>query len=76
MKEAIDASLPELQAWVPWAMNEPSPIEAIQGRLVEMRQKFFAGEDWAYAVFDANESRLLGGAGLHPRGRADHLEVG
>ena len=76
LKEAIDASLPELKAWVPWAMHEPSPVDAIETRLADMRQKFLSGHDWSYAIFDADETRLLGGAGLHPRGRTDHLEIG
>ena len=41
-----------------------------------MRQKFVSGADWAFAVFDSDETRLLGGAGLHPRGSTDHLEIG
>ena len=76
LKEAIDSSLPELQAWVPWALDEPSPLEAIATRLADMRQKFVSGADWAFAVFDSDETRLLGGAGLHPRGSTDHLEIG
>jgi ribosomal-protein-serine acetyltransferase len=76
LKDAIDSSLPELQAWVPWAMHEPSSLDTIATRLAVMRQKFVSGEDWAFAVFDADETRLLGGAGLHPRGTTDHLEIG
>ena len=76
LKEALDASLPELREWVPWAMHEPSSIEALVARLSDMRSKFMAGQDWPFAIFDANEARLLGGAGLHPRGSTDHLEIG
>ncbi len=76
LKEALDASLPELQEWVPWAMHEPSSLEALEARLSDMRNNFMSGEDWPFAIFDATESRLLGGAGLHPRGSADHLEIG
>jgi RimJ/RimL family protein N-acetyltransferase len=76
LKDAIDASLPELQMWVPWAMHEPSPVEALADRLVGFRDRFGSGEDWAFGVFDAGETRVLGGAGLHPRGGTDHLEIG
>ena len=76
LKAAIDASLPELQMWVPWAQHEPSAVEALAHRLDGMRERFLAGEDWAFGVFDANETRVLGGAGLHPRGGTDHLEIG
>lgn len=76
LKEAIDSSLPELQPWVPWALHEPSPVDALAARLAGMRARFAAGEDWAFGVFDADGTRVIGGAGLHPRGGAEHLEIG
>ncbi len=76
LREAIDASLTELQMWVPWALEEPSPSAVLEDRLRGMQAKFASGEDWAFAVFDAAGTRLLGGAGLHPRGTTDHLEIG
>jgi RimJ/RimL family protein N-acetyltransferase len=57
-------------------MEEPSSVDALANRVTEMRRKFESGEDWAFGVFDAHEARLLGGAGLHPRGSTDHLEIG
>jgi RimJ/RimL family protein N-acetyltransferase len=76
LKDAIDGSLHELQLWVPWAMDEPSSVQALATRLGDMRQRFVASEDWAYALFDKRESRLLGGVGLHARGSSEHLEIG
>jgi RimJ/RimL family protein N-acetyltransferase len=76
LKNAIDSSLPELQPWVPWAVHEPSLIDALAERLAGMRDRFRSGEDWAYGVFDAGETRVLGGTGLHARGSRDHLEIG
>ncbi len=76
LKDAIDASLNELQPWVPWAMHEPSSIDAVARRLAVMQERFAAGEDWAYGVFAPGEARVIGGAGLHPRGSVDHLEIG
>ncbi len=76
LKAAIDSSLPELQRWVPWAIHEPSPVEALAERLAGMRDRFRSGEDWAYGIFDAGEMRVLGGTGLHARGGRDHLEIG
>jgi RimJ/RimL family protein N-acetyltransferase len=76
LKDAIDSSLPELRDWVPWAMGEPSPVERLAQRLSKMREQFATGEDWAFGVFDADDTQLLGGAGLHPRGATDHLEIG
>ena len=76
LKDAIDSSLEQLRQWVPWAMDEPSSVQTLAMRLDAMREHFVAGHDWAYAVFEAGESRLVGGAGLHPRGTTDHLEIG
>lgn len=76
LKDAIDSSLGQLREWVPWAMNEPSSEQVLAMRLGVMRERFFAGHDWAYAIFESGESRLVGGAGLHPRGTSDHLEIG
>jgi RimJ/RimL family protein N-acetyltransferase len=76
LKDAIDSSLGQLREWVPWAMDEPSSVQTLAARLHAMRQQFVEGHDWAYGVFDSGESRLVGGAGLHPRGTTDHLEIG
>ena len=76
LKDAIDSSLVQLREWVPWAMHEPSSVQTLETRLAGMRDRFIAGDDWAYAVFDSRESRLIGGAGLHARGSTDHLEIG
>lgn len=76
LREAIDTSLPELRMWVPWAMYEPTSLEALRIRLGDMRRKFLAGEDWPYAILDAAGTRVLGGTGLHARVGSDALEIG
>ena len=76
LKEAIDSSLTELQQWIPWAITEPSPLESITQRIDKFRRAFDEGRDWPYGIFDASESRVIGGAGLHPRTRPGWLEIG
>jgi len=76
LKDAIDSSLDDLQPWVTWAVEEPSSVDDIAARLAMMRERFIANEDWAYGLFDAHETRVVGGAGLHSRGSTDHLEIG
>ena len=76
LKDAIDSSLGELQQWVPWAMHEPSSAGAIANRLQSMRQHFIENEDWAFGLFERDETKVVGGAGLHARGSTDHLELG
>ncbi len=76
LRDAIDSSLDQLREWVPWAMDEPSPVPALAARLNAMRDRFDSGDDWTFAVLEVGESRLIGGAGLHSRGTTDHLEIG
>ena len=76
LKDAIDSSLAELQAWMPWARDEPSPVEVLTTRLTGFRDEFRAGREWLYAVFDRADTRVLGGTGLHPRIGQDGLEIG
>jgi RimJ/RimL family protein N-acetyltransferase len=76
VKDAIDSSLAELQRWMPWAMHEPSSLDALQARLHGFGEDFRAGREWAYGIFDSADARALGGAGLHPRLGPDVLEIG
>lgn len=76
LKEALDASLPELRATMPWASQEPSPVETIAERAEGSARAFAAGEDFAFAIFDRGETRALGGCGLHPRQGPGVLEIG
>ena len=75
LKAVLDANLAHLQAWLPWAMSEPSPVEVLEERLGLFAQQFDAGEQWLFAIWGSAE-RLLGGAGLHPRIGEDGLEMG
>jgi RimJ/RimL family protein N-acetyltransferase len=76
LKDAIDASLPELQAWMAWALDEPSPIDVLERRLQRFRDEFGAAGDWIYGIFDDAERRVIGGTGLHVRGGPDVREIG
>jgi RimJ/RimL family protein N-acetyltransferase len=76
LKDAIDASLTELQAWMTWALDEPSPIDVLERRLQRFHDEFGVGRDWIYGVFDDAERRVVGGTGLHARGGPDALEIG
>jgi RimJ/RimL family protein N-acetyltransferase len=76
LKEAIDSSLEHLRPWMPWALAEPQTLEE-KIRLVEyFRSSFDSGENFTYAIFDADENRLVGGTGLHPRVGPGGLEIG
>ena len=75
-KRALDASLPELQRWIPWAREEPSALPVIAERLSGYREDFLAGRNALYAVMDLEETDVLGGAGLYRRVGPGALEIG
>lgn len=75
LKRAIDENLEHLQAWMPWAMDEPSTLEAIGARIEKFAADFASGIDGVYAIFTRDESVVLGGTGLHTR-LAVGLEIG
>jgi len=76
LKAALDANLKHLRPWMPWAVREPSPIPAIEERLVRFASDFDAGTEWAFGIFSADEETVIGGCGLHPRIGPDGLEIG
>ncbi len=76
LKTAIDESVDHLRPWMPWAANEPEELQAKIERLRQFRGKFDLGQDFIYGIFNHDESRLLGGSGLHTRLGMDAREIG
>jgi len=75
-KEAIDSSLDHLRPWMPWAREEPRPLEDKVRLLRRFRGLFDLGQDFVYGIFGADESEVVGGTGLHTRVGADAFEIG
>jgi RimJ/RimL family protein N-acetyltransferase len=75
MKAAIDANLEHLRVWMPWAMDEPTPVEAIVARIEKFAAAHAAGEDAVFGIFARDGATAIGGAGLHPRVQ-DGVEIG
>jgi RimJ/RimL family protein N-acetyltransferase len=76
LKEAIDASIDHLRPWMPWARFEPQTLEEKVELLRGFRAQFDADESYGYGVFARDESRQVGGCGLHQRGGPNSLEIG
>ena len=76
MQEAAAASKEHLLPFMPWAANEPEPVEAKIDRIRYFRANFDRGEDYVYGVFNQDETRVLGGTGLHTRIGEEGLEIG
>ena len=76
LKAAVDASLDHLRPWLPWAWYDPQPIEEKINLLRTFRGRFDLGEDYIYAIFNRDESAVLGGSGLHMRRGSNAREIG
>ena len=76
LKEAVDSSIDHLLPWMPWARFEPQSLDEKVELLRGFRSRFDADEDYPYGVFAPDESRQIGGAGLHRRGGEGSLEIG
>ena len=76
LKTAIDESLDHLQPWMPWANDEPTTLDLKIQRLREFRGNFDLGNDYLYGIFDLDETRVLGGTGLHLRQGDNAREIG
>ena len=76
LKEAIDSSLDHLRPRMPWARTEPEDLDAKVERLRKWRSEFDAGRDFFYGIFSHDETRVIGGTGLHARQGPGTLEIG
>ena len=74
--DSVMESLEHLKPWMPWAHNEPEPIQFKVERLKRFRAQFDLGEGFVYGIFDQEETRVLGSTGLHPRIGERQLEIG
>lgn len=76
LKECVDSSIEHLLPWMPWAVHEPQTLEEKTELLTRFRANFDSGADFPYGVYERDESRQLGGTGLHTRGGPDAFEIG
>lgn len=76
LAEAVTANVEHLRPWMPWVYSEPEPIEEKVQRLKRFRGMFDLGENFVYGIFNPEDTRLLGGTGLHPRIGERQLEIG
>jgi RimJ/RimL family protein N-acetyltransferase len=76
MKDAIDSSLDHLRPFSVWIDDEPQPLERKVELIESFRRAFEAAESFVYGIFDRDETRQLGGTGLHARVGPGGLEIG
>ena len=76
LKEAVDSSLKHLRPWMPWAHEDPQPLEEKVELLRGFRGRFDLDQDFIYGIFPADESEAIGGTGLHTRRGEGLFEIG
>jgi RimJ/RimL family protein N-acetyltransferase len=76
LKAAIDESVDHLMPFMPWAANEPTDVQTKIDLLRRWRGRFDLGEDFLYGIFNREETRVLGGTGLHTRVGPEAREIG
>ncbi|HET7128416.1 MAG TPA: GNAT family protein [Gaiellaceae bacterium] len=76
LKDAVERSLEHLQRWMPWTPEAAESIDTVYERLREFRAQYDRDENWIMGVFSPDDSRCLGGTGLHPRQGEGGVEIG
>jgi RimJ/RimL family protein N-acetyltransferase len=76
LAESVSESLEHLRPWMPWVHSEPEPFEEKVQRLKRFRGQFDLGQDFVYGIFNPENTKLLGGTGLHTRLSDSELEIG
>ena len=77
LEASVIESVEHLKPWMPWAQSENE--ETLQSRIERLRSfrgKFDLNQDFIYGIFNLDQTRLLGGTGLHTRLGNDVLEIG
>ncbi len=76
LAKSVTENVEHLRPWMPWVYDEPEPIEAKVQRLKQFRGMFDLGQNFTYGIFNPEDTRLLGGTGLHARIGERQLEIG
>src|SRR3954462_14607038 len=61
---------------MPWTPDAPEDLDVVYERLRGFRGRYDLGEDFVMGAFSPDDSRLLGGTGLHTRVGEGALEIG
>lgn len=76
LQEASNASKEHLMPFMPWAYDLPASLETELALVRRFRGNFDLGIDFVYGIFNPEETRVLGGTGLHTRVGSDAREIG
>lgn len=76
LKAAIEVNIDHLRPWLSFARIEPEDLQAKIERMRQWRARFDRDEDYTYGIFEPQETRVVGGTGLHKRVGERAFEIG
>ncbi|MHA1619024.1 MAG: GNAT family N-acetyltransferase [Promethearchaeota archaeon] len=76
LEQGVQESLEHLKPWMPWAHSNPEPMEMKITRLRLFRSQFDLDKEYIFGIFNLDETKLIGGAGFHPRVGPKAVEIG
>lgn len=76
LNQAVKESQEHLIPWMPWAKGEIPSLEERTGWLRRCRGAFDLDQDYVFGILNPEQTRVLGGTGLHTRLGKGALEIG
>lgn len=76
LKERLDDNLQHMMDWIPWAKNEPEPVETKRERIRSWKGDFFSNKEYSYGVFEKGSGAFVGSANLFGRRGKGTTEIG
>lgn len=76
MHEAVLLSHHHLLPWLPWMKDEPRSLEERKAQVEVWNVRYREKVDYTMGIFDRHSGKVVGGTGLHHRGRSDCTEIG
>jgi len=76
LNQAVQESQEHLIPWMPWAKGELPSLQERIAWLRHCRGIMDQDQDYVYGIFNPEQTRVLGGSGLHTRLGKGALEIG
>ena len=76
LHSTIIQNVDHLKEFMPFAQKEPLAVEERIEILRRFRSNFDASKDFVYGIFNKDESKIIGGTGLHTRNGKYAYEIG
>ena len=76
LKSRLDDNLEIMMPWIPWAKNEPEPVEDKRERIRSWMGDFYSNSEYSYGVFEKSTGDFVGSSNLFGRRGKGTTEIG